>query len=196
MNYKLLNDARLVELVKADDRLAFKEIYLWYWKEMFNLCRRKANDPVIAEEIIQNVFISLWHNRNSSEIRQLKNYLYVALNYGCINNVKRQIVAKRYFEYKKDAYVAYSNSTEEAFALKELSSKIDEGIGFLPEKTGKMFRMSRYKKRSVKEISDYFGLTEKAVEYHITLSIKKLRILLKDYILVFIWVLIKFIFFF
>lgn len=191
MDYKTLSDDKLVSFVKAGDSLAFKEVYLRYWKEMFDFCRKKTDDPAVAEEIVQNVFISLWDNRHKSDIRQLKNYLYTALRYGFINHLKKQLVVNKYVEYKKADTLYLSNPIEEAFALKELSLKIEESINSLPVKTGEIFRMSRYEKRSVKEISTYFNLTEKAVEYHITRSLRTLRIMLKDYILVLFWLMLK-----
>lgn len=191
MNYKLLDDAELVELMKANDDLAFREIYLRYWKEMFISSRKKVDDSVIAEELVQNVFVSLWDKRQSSEIKHLQNYIHAALRYCFINYVKKQIVAGKYIDHEKCTKTEYINPTEEAFALKELSLKIEKSICHLPTKTGQIFRMSRYENRSIKEISNYFKITEKAVEYHITQSLKTLKVLLKDFIVVLILALIK-----
>jgi len=191
MNYKLLDDAALVDLMKANDDLAFREIYLRYWREMLSSSRKKVSDPVIAEELVQNVFVSLWDKRQNSDIKQLRNYMYVALRYCFINYVKKQMVAAKYIDHEKSAKTEYANSTEEAFALKELSLKIEESICHLPAKTGRIFRMSRYENRSVREISDYFKITDKAVEYHITQSLKTLKVLLKDFMVVLLLALIK-----
>jgi RNA polymerase sigma-70 factor (ECF subfamily) len=51
----------------------------------------------------------------------------------------------------------------------------------LPEKTCEVFRMSRFENQSVKEIAVQLNLSEKAVEYHITKSLKLLRENLKAY---------------
>jgi RNA polymerase sigma factor (sigma-70 family) len=191
MNYKLLNDAELVDLMKANDDLAFREIYLRYWKELLCSSRKKVNDAIIAEELVQNVFVSLWDKRKISEIKQLQNYIHTALRYCFINYVKKQIVAAKYLDHKKNAKVDYINHTEESFALKELSTKIEESICHLPAKTGQIFRMSRYENRSVREISDYFKITDKAVEYHITQSLKTLKNLLKDFIVILLLAVLK-----
>ena len=52
----------------------------------------------------------------------------------------------------------------------------------LPEKTQTIFKLSRYEHKSVKEIAGHMQLTEKAVEYHITRSLKLLRRHLRNYL--------------
>ena len=45
----------------------------------------------------------------------------------------------------------------------------------LPEKSGEVFRLSRFEGQSVRAIADRLNLSEKAVEYHITKSLKVLK---------------------
>ncbi|MES1249791.1 MAG: sigma factor-like helix-turn-helix DNA-binding protein, partial [Chitinophaga rupis] len=59
---------------------------------------------------------------------------------------------------------------------------IDNVLGELPEKTQTIFKLSRYEHKSVKEIAGHMQLTEKAVEYHITKSIKLLRHHLRPFV--------------
>ena len=66
---------------------------------------------------------------------------------------------------------------------RELSEAIDIATRQLPEKTRQVFRMSRFEEQSVKEIAQTMNISEKAVEYHITKSLKILRLHLKDFIL-------------
>jgi RNA polymerase sigma-70 factor (ECF subfamily) len=63
----------------------------------------------------------------------------------------------------------------------ELSDAVEEAMKKLPEKTCEVFRMSRFENQSVKEIAVQLNLSEKAVEYHITKSLKLLRENLKAY---------------
>ncbi|WP_449439832.1 sigma factor-like helix-turn-helix DNA-binding protein [Pedobacter steynii] len=42
--------------------------------------------------------------------------------------------------------------------------------------------MSRIEHRSVKDISEQLNISEKAVEYHITQSLKSIRFYLKEYL--------------
>ena len=46
--------------------------------------------------------------------------------------------------------------------------------------------MSRYQNKTNKEIAEVFNISVKGVDYHIALTIKALRISLKDYLPLFI----------
>ncbi|HEY1166573.1 MAG TPA: sigma factor-like helix-turn-helix DNA-binding protein, partial [Chitinophaga sp.] len=62
----------------------------------------------------------------------------------------------------------------------------------LPQKTREIFRLCRYEKWPVKEIARFMNLSEKAVEYHVTQSLKFIRLRLKDYITLLLPLLINF----
>ena len=81
----------------------------------------------------------------------------------------------------------YRIITLEAFDPEDIySSEITEIVtkthSSLPEQTRRVFEMSRYEYRSVKEIAEELSISTKAVEYHITRSLKALRLELEDYL--------------
>src|SRR5258705_9231831 len=79
MNYKLLTDEILIKLLKADDETALNEIYLRYWKCLYFSSLKKVRIKEIAEELVQNIFISLWDRRHLANITHLSGYLQTAI---------------------------------------------------------------------------------------------------------------------
>ena len=63
----------------------------------------------------------------------------------------------------------------------DLQKAVEEAMKQLPEKTLEVFRMSRFEEKSVREIAEIMKLSEKAVEYHITKSLKVLKEHLNQY---------------
>ena len=63
----------------------------------------------------------------------------------------------------------------------DLSEAVEQAVNKLPEKSREVFRLSRLEGRSKKEIAKLLQLSEKAIEYHLTKSLKELRVQLKDY---------------
>lgn len=76
---------------------------------------------------------------------------------------------------------------EEIFSA-EIRDIIEKTLQTLPDQTRKVFEMSRFEGKTVKEIAEETGLTVKGVEYHITKSLKALRISLKDYLPLFYFI--------
>lgn len=193
MDYKLFSDEILVKLLKASDNLALKEVYDRYWRQLYFTCLRKLKSKLLAEEIVQNIFLSIWEKRFTVHIDNLEKYLNTAARYQIINCIKTQLIHERHHSAIKAQITMESNEPETRLLLRELSLAIDKAIGQLPPKTQQVFVLSRFEQRSIKEIASCLGISEKAVEYHITQSIRFLRVSLKDYmvyvVFVFPWLL-------
>jgi RNA polymerase sigma-70 factor (ECF subfamily) len=53
--------------------------------------------------------------------------------------------------------------------------------------TRRIFEMSRFENKTNNEIAEMLGLSSKSVEYHITKALKAMRVALKDYLPIFIF---------
>jgi RNA polymerase sigma factor (sigma-70 family) len=114
-------------------------------------------------------------------------YLFGSLKYSIINHYKSLLVQENYHNYVRASNnYGVVNNTDYLLMINELSEALARGIALLPKKTAQVFRMSRIEHRSVKDISEQLNISEKAVEYHITQSLKSIRFYLKEYIFLFI----------
>jgi RNA polymerase sigma-70 factor (family 1) len=183
MNYKVFDDAILLKLLKAGDGAALEEIYFRYSETVFVAALKKVRIKEIAEELVQNLFIRLWVKREELNIQQLEPYLQTAIRYQVIDYIRSKIIHERYYQFASSQASTHENSSESRLLLHELAVAIDNTIKKLPQKTQEIFRLSRYEKRSIKEIAQCMNLSEKAVEYHMTQSLKFMRLHLKDFII-------------
>jgi RNA polymerase sigma-70 factor (family 1) len=183
MDYKLLSDDELIVLFKGSCERAFKEIYLRYWQQVYRVAYRKVHHKELAEELTQNLFVELWRRRETVAVQSLGAYLFGSLRYSIINHYKSLLVQENYQNYiKASNNFGVVNNTDYLLMLNELSDALAKGIALLPKKTAEVFRMSRMEHRSVKDISKQLNISEKAVEYHITQSLKYIRFYLKEYL--------------
>jgi RNA polymerase sigma-70 factor (family 1) len=183
MKYSLLEDDELLRLMKKQDNNAFHEIYIRYWKSIFHVAYKKVHSKEVAEELTQNLFVSLWEKREENNILHLKSWLFGSVRYSVINYYKSQIVHEKYINYIQGSMCEPAHTAEQLTLYSDLSEAIEKGISLLPKKTQEVFKLSRVENRSVKEISKAMNISEKAVEYHITQSLKQMRLHLKDYFL-------------
>ena len=79
--YSDFSDSELTVLLKQGDRLAFTEIYNRYWDKLLAIGYNHARNKEIAEEIVQDVLMSLWSRRNSVEVDRLAAYLATAVKF-------------------------------------------------------------------------------------------------------------------
>lgn len=171
----------LLVRLKQGDRLVYEKIYFTYSKELLLAAYKKTGDKIIAEELVQNIFISLWEKRQEAQISNLQAYLFGALKLSVINHIRSLVMENKYMEYQTLTYSENHQDTANLVDLHDLSSIIEEGINSLPEKTQEVFRLSRYQHQSTKDISTGLNISEKAVEYHITRSIKRIKEYIKNF---------------
>jgi RNA polymerase sigma-70 factor (family 1) len=182
MEYKVFNEDILLKLLKAGDGAALEEIYSRYGETVFLTALQKVRSKEIAEELVQNLFVSLWTKKEQLNIQHLESYLLSAIRYKVIDYIKSKIIHERYYQFAKEQSAVDENSSESRVLLQELTIAIDNAIKQLPVKTQEIFRLSRYENRSNKEIAQSMNLSEKAVQYHVTQSLKFMRAHLKDFI--------------
>ena len=183
-NYATLPDALLVKLLRTDDVEAFQEIYRRYWHILFVIARRKLYCQENAEEIVQDLFTSIWSRRTDAQIEDLKKYLFRSVKYLIINSVKSKIIRQEYENLTASNSVFDTTCrTEEELAYRDLHRAIEDGLLRLPEKTQHIFRLNRLENQSVREISLLLNIPERTVEYHITQSLRSLRLHLREYLL-------------
>lgn len=182
MDLRGLSDEILLRLLKADDGKAFKEIYSRYWKIIFESAYRRLASAEIAKELVQTVFLRIWEKRHIIQINHLQSYLQAAIRNRVINYIESTLVHKKYLQHVMDTTSGTCRRTESAITFHELSQAIEKAIDLLPEKTRHVFRLSRFDHLSIREIAASLNISEKAVEYHITQSLKTLRLQLKDYL--------------
>lgn len=184
MNYTLLPDEELLTLVKQhEDEAAFREVYNRYWREVFLVAYRKVKSRETAEELTQNLFLGIWEKRKEISILNLRPWLLGGVKYSVINYYKSQIVHEKYIKHIHITGQSSVSTTEQMTLQADLTDAIEKGVSLLPQKTQQVFKLSRFENRSVKEISRDLNISEKAVEYHITQSLKWMKVYLKDYLI-------------
>lgn len=170
-----ISDYTLTILLKESNAVAFETIYRRYWRQLFAYVYQQTGSGEETKEIIQELMLSLWQNREVSEIINLKTYLFIAARNLTNKYFRKEINLRKYREYQLMQEVFEHNDVDEILSEKELSAAIEKALQRLPEKTALIFRMNKLGEVSVKNIADQMGLSARAVEYHLTKSMREVK---------------------
>src|SRR5205085_2513651 len=88
--YQQQTDAELMMSLRQGHSYAFTEIYNRYWKKLLAIAYNHSRNKVIAEEIVQEVFISLWNRREALNVDALNAYLATAVRLSVFKQYQRQ----------------------------------------------------------------------------------------------------------
>lgn len=177
------SDETLLEELRSGNELAFSEVFKRHWKKVYRMAFLKLRSEELAEELVQDLFLALWEKRETLEITNLAPYLATAIKHRVISHIRKQVVHQKYWDYYKTTFTESEAVTEKDIEYNELLKQFEHGLFDLPEKSKKVFKLNRLEGRSIPEIANMLNLSEKAIEYHLTRSLKQLRLHLKEYIL-------------
>jgi len=178
--YKSYSDQKLLELLRQHELGAFDEIYARYWKKLYSMSYRRLQCRETSEELVQDIFTSLWAGRTSATITTLSAYLYAAVKYKVINHFAKGSSRKSYVE-EQLRIVREDNSTEEAVLLDDLKMALERAIEKLPVKRQMIFKLHRQENLSTKQVASQLGISEKTVENQFGKAIKMLRVNLRHF---------------
>jgi len=176
------SDHYLLENLGKGNMDAFEQIFKRYWRRLYVMAKSKVQSHDDAEEIIQIIFSSLWEKRDSLAITNLSYYLQTAVRNGVINLIRSRVTQQKYWDYYKTFIPNQQAITENTVVFDDLNGAVEEAVSHLPEKSKKVFQLSRFEGRSNAEIAKLLHLSEKAIEYHLTKSLRDLRVHLKDFV--------------
>jgi RNA polymerase sigma-70 factor (family 1) len=168
--------------MRHGDKGAFAELFRRHWSKVHAMTYARVRSVEVTKEIVQDLFMSLWEKRATLVIDNLSAYLYTAIKNRVVNYVEAQIIRKKHWDYYKRMIPEHYRVAQNDASVNELIEAIQLGMDHLPEKSKKVFVLNRMEGRSIAEIAHLLNLSEKAIQYHLTQSIKKLRLHLKDYI--------------
>jgi RNA polymerase sigma-70 factor (family 1) len=171
------SDEDLLYRMADDDQAAFTCLYRRHWEALFTTTVRVIGNREDSEDIIQEVFASLWNRRKALSLTgRLAGYLQVSVKYKAINYIDRNITRRHYLTALSQAAEAGAPASPEVLLrVKEVQQLIQTVIGNMPPKMQEVFQLSRQEHLSHKEIATRLGISEETVKKHIQHALQLLR---------------------
>ena len=166
MPYQHYNDAELVALLNQGNESAFESIYSRYAKTLFGFARRTISAKEDCEEIIQDVFVSLWERRASLHVLSLKYYLLNAVRYKVIRYIQHHKVKMKYAEHYRLFEAMYASLDEDERSPELIQSRLMNIIADLPERCQTAIQLRLLENLTNGEIAQRMSITKKTVEVY------------------------------
>ena len=180
----------ICELISGSEN-AFRITFDNFYPGLLRFACSYVEDYFIAENLVQDAFVLLWEKRQDLTCdSNLQAYLIQTVKLKAWNYIEKQknriaieknILDDSIRELNLKLYTLDALETTSIY-INEISEIIEKTLLTLPEQTRTIFNMSRKKGLSNKEIAEKMNLSVKSVEFHITKTLKQLKLSLSDYI--------------
>ena len=165
----------LLVRLKASEHAAFSDIFMKYHKQVYLFCCKSLSKED-AEEIVQNVFMTVWENRHKIELQySFSSYLFSIAKHHVYNAIRNKLAKKVFVEKYLQQVETIEIMEEYDDSIDKMKAKMKHIIDNFPERQREIFKMSRTFKMTYKEIAASLGISENTVDTSIRRSLRILR---------------------
>ncbi|MCW3807135.1 RNA polymerase sigma-70 factor [Plebeiibacterium marinum] len=156
------------------DKAAYNQLYFQYYRILVLYSMKYVNDQGVAEDIVQDLFISLWEqDLDFNNIHAFTTYLYNSTRNKSLNYLKHINVKEKYVTSVK----AESDSTfnlDEELDEHEIYRQIYAVIETLPDRCKQVLELHLQGKKNA-EIAELLELSVETVKTQKKRAVKKLK---------------------
>ena len=161
--YDTLTDLELTELLRQGNERAFTSIYRRHWNEVYLSAYNRLRDRTQCQDLVQNVFTTLWDRRDDADIHNLAAYLHTAARFQAIKFAGRQRGSSILLDTFEEL-MASPEQTDDLLIEKELLHLLHLFVDALPAKRRAIFIMRYTDNRTTAEIAEEMGIAQKTVQ--------------------------------
>ena len=169
----------LIAGLKKGSKEAFDEIYRRYAGRLLAYCVQYTKCREDAEEIVQDVFVALWTNRqNIRQEESLQSLLFTISKHRVINAYRSTLNSPVYEDYVKYQNELSAGEDHHRMEYEQYVAIVRDAIRRLPSTQQRVITLSRFAQLSNKEIAERLSLSEQTVKNQLSIGLKTLRELL------------------
>lgn len=172
----MLNELNIKTSIANGNQKKFRQLMELTTDELHWFAMGFLKNREISEEIVSDVFVNIWNNRAQLEsIINLKSYLFISVRNGCLSylrKVKNEKIIS--IDSVSDFRFAQVEGPENDYIEKEIIEQIYAAIETLPCKCKLAFTLAKINGLKYREIAEILGVTEKTVNNHLVMAVKKI----------------------
>jgi RNA polymerase sigma factor (sigma-70 family) len=182
--YLGLQDGQLVELVAGNDADALEALYDRYGKVAYSLARRILADATLAQDVVQEVFLSLWRNAGRFDAGRgtVATYLLSMTHHRAVDVVRREENLRRWrttdevLEFAPDP----GSGVEDEVEASERRAQVRAALAELPPAQREALALAYFGGYTQREVASLVGVPLGTVKTRMAAGMRKLKDSLSD----------------
>ena len=175
-------ESKLISLLGEDSEYAFQLLYDRHRKRIYQTALRYLKSPILAQEVVQDVFLELWFNRKNLKSDQpLEAWLYSLTKNNLINRLKK--IANEWKALKGLGFISERsiNNIENNLQESQYNELLETAIGQLSEQQQKVFKLARHERLTYLEIGEKLQISPLTVKTHMSRALESIKVFFSDH---------------
>jgi RNA polymerase sigma-70 factor, ECF subfamily len=186
---EISDNIELIKNLRNGDAQSMELLFRRLYPQLCAFANKFLHNIDEAEEVVQEVFYKIWKNRkNLDENQSVKCYLFTSVKNSCFSVLEHNKVKDKYAALLEYVYITSLNSAvaHDSLIATELEKDFTQALEKLPADCRKIFELSRFEGLKYQEIADRLNISIKTVETQMSRALYKIRLQLKDYLVMMI----------
>lgn len=170
----------LLAMLAQDSEYAFQLLFDRYRNRIYSVAISYVKSPILAEEIVQDVFLKVWFQRK--EIRMLRSFeawlFTVSKNY-ILNYVQKLASEWKARENWVMQIERSEDTTDARIRTQQFRQLLQEAVGQLPEQQRRVYRLAKEEYLSYEEIALQLKISPLTVKTHMSRALDAIRSFLR-----------------
>lgn len=165
----------LRDAFEKDPWEGFTLVFNHYYKPLCSHAIRFVYSHSHAEDIVSEVFTEFWKKEHYKKLHtSFRAYLFQAVRNRSMNFIRKEL-GREVKQIEEDFMMTSALSPEEHMVYEQFYQRVQKGIEQLPPKCKKVFMMSRFEGKPLKEIAQIQNISIRTVESHISKALRMMR---------------------
>jgi len=184
-------EIEIIKGIRAANQKSFGYLIQLYFNPITLYAKSIVLDAELAREIVQDVFLKIWNNRETLEIKSsLKSYIYQMTHNLCIDHLRNRANKRNPNIISYDDLAmrleVFELEDHDSFFDKLFSEQIEHAIHHaieeLPEQCREVFVLSRYEQLTYPQISKKLNISLSTTKTQMVRAMHKLKDALKEFL--------------
>lgn len=171
----IYNEQELLEQLKTGSEDAFTRLFDNYRGTVYGVALKFLKSPVLAEEIVQDVFLKLWLKRGEMvAVKQLDAYLFVMARNFIFDRIKKM-------SYETTAQTSLTkpepsvDDTEHLVRQHQCEQLLQQAIELLPAQQKQVYYYAKVNGLSHEMIAEKMQLSKHTVKKHMAMALQTIK---------------------
>jgi len=163
-------------MLAQDSEYAFQLLFDRYRNRIYQVATLYVRSPILAEEVIQDVFLKVWfHRREITALRSFEAWLFTVSKNHILNCLKKQAGEWKARETWLRQTENSENNTDSRIRTAQFHQLLQEAIHKLPAQQQRVYRLAKEENLSYEDIARRLDISPLTVKTHMSRALETIR---------------------